>query len=654
MNSSAAKIRLSGTRGFVVALRLGFALWLLARAATEARSDESDVSRISTVATPPAWAADAIWYQIFVERFRNGDPKNDPRPKDIRGAWPHLAPAGWRTTPWGQDWYHRAEWEDSTGQDFYTTVAARRYGGDLQGVLDRLDDLVDLGINAIYLNPINDSPSLHKYDCRSWRHIDRNFGPDPDGDQRVAETESPDDPTTWKWTAADRLFLALIGEAHARGIRIIMDYSFNHTGASFWAWRDVVSRQRESAYASWYAVEQFDHPDTPENEFRYRGWAGVRELPELRKIGPTAEERGEPREGDLDPAVKRHVFAVVRRWLDPNGDGDPSDGVDGFRLDVAELVPIGFWRDFRAHVKSIQPDAYLVAELWWEEWPDRLLDPSPWLRGDVFDAAMNYRWYVPVRSFVARAPPELHSRELAQQLLAVTDVGSRAFAGAMMNVAATHDTPRLATSLFNSGKYKFRVSPKTNPDYRFGRPDAKTRALQRLVLVVQFTWLGAPHIWYGDEVGMWGADDPDCRKPMVWEDLVYEDESRGPNGGTRPAESVAADRELRAHYRTLARIRRTHASLFRSGAIEIREEETRDDDVFVFHRRSTKEHAVIAINRGSSPKTVALRFERGHDYADALDPEFERRSAGPNSAVRIEPLGARILLRRPSAASIGE
>ncbi len=592
----------------------------------------------------PSWAADAVWYQIFVERFRNGDPGNDPRPVDTRGAWPHLDATGWRVTPWGHDWYRQEDWERATGKGFYTTVHARRHGGDLRGVIDRLDYLVDLGVTAIYLNPINDSPSLHKYDARCWRHVDRNFGPDPDGDARIIASEDPGDPATWRWTAADQLFLALLEAAHSRGLRVIVDYSFNHTGATFWAWLDVVARQRRSPFADWYDVERFDDPATPANEFEYRGWAGVKELPELRKLGASEPERGVPLEGDLHPEVKRHVFAVVSRWLDPDGDGDPSDGVDGFRLDVAERVPVGFWRDFRVHVKSINPDAYLVAELWWESWPDHLLDPAPWLQGDVFDAAMNYRVYVPARSFITGAPPETDATALGESLLALLEGAHPDATRAMMNVVASHDTPRLATSLANPGKYKFRVSPRGNPDYHTGRPDADTRARQRLLLVLQFTWIGAPHIWYGDEVGMWGADDPDCRKPMVWDDIEHEDESIGPTGERRPPEKVRVDRDLLDFYRSLIRLRREHAALFRDGGIEILE--AGSDDVFVFRRKDTHTHAVVIINRSSSPKKPALRLEPERIYVDALDRGTRLRSRRGRTQVPVGPLRAMILLPR--------
>ena len=205
-------------------------------------------------------------------------------------------------------------------------------------MLEKLDYLQDLGITAIYFNPLNDSPSLRKYDVRHYRHIDRNFGPDPAGDSAIIDEETPIDPSFWQWTAADKLFLKLIDEVHMRGMRLIMDYSWNHTGIKFWAWEDLKKNQAKSRYKDWYEIISFDDPKTAEDEFRYEGWLGVKTLPELKKINVSNKKKGLVFEGDLHPEVKTHIFNITRRWLDPNGDGDPSDGVDGFRLDVASHV----------------------------------------------------------------------------------------------------------------------------------------------------------------------------------------------------------------------------------------------------------------------------------------------------------------------------
>jgi glycosidase/predicted alpha/beta superfamily hydrolase len=557
----------------------------------------------------PAWARDAIWYQIFVERFRNGDPTNDPTPHDIVGVTDEPPPAGWRPTPWRQDWYRQEPWARAMGRDFYGTVQFRRYGGDLQGVLDRLDYLQRLGVTALYFNPLNDAPSLHKYDARSYHHVDRNFGPDPRGDEARAAAETPWDASTWSWTAADSLFLAVVREAHRRGMRVILDYSWNHTGITFWAWRDVLEKQRASRFAGWYEVERFDEPATRDtNEFSYRGWADVPWLPEWKKVGrPAGETRGAI-EGNLVDGVREQVFAVTRRWLDPNGDGDPSDGVDGFRLDVAEMVPLGFWRDYRRFVRGINPQAYLVGEVWWEAWPDRMYDPRPWVQGDVFDAVMNYRWYAPTRRFFADADPPLTASQYAASLDSLGIGIDSQHQRAMMNLTASHDTPRFSTSIYNRGKFKFHNTPREDSLYRIDRPDARTRRAQELILVQQFTGIGAPHIWNGDEVGMWGADDPDERKPMVWGDLRYEDEVTHPFGRPRPRNRVVPDTALLRVYRELAALRKKHLRLFVDGGLTwLAADDARR--LLVYQRLLGDQRAIVAFNASDVVQEIALDQE---------------------------------------------
>lgn len=554
----------------------------------------------------PAWSHDVVWYQIFVERFRNGDPANDPTLADMKGSWPNAQPEGWKPTPWGQDWYQQEPWAEATGADFYFTAQLRRYGGDLQGVIDQLDYLDDLGVTALYLNPVNDSPSLHKYDARNYRHVDRNFGPDPAGDAAIMASEDPVNPETWQWTSADSLLLALIQDAHDRDMRIILDYSWNHTGVTFWAWQDVLRNGQDSPYSDWYDIERFDDPATPdENEFSYRGWAGVRELPELRKVGRPADFTHGASEGTLTDDVRNHVFAVSRRWLDPNGDGDPSDGIDGFRLDVAEIVPLGFWREYRDYVRSINPEAYLVGEIWWEQWPDRMYDPKPWLAGDVFDAVMNYRWYYPSRSFFAATPPYLTASQYVAHLDSIETGIHAEIRKAMMNLTASHDSPRFGTSIYNPGRYKDEPHPRGTPDYRIDRPDGRTREIQEMILVQQFTYPGSPHIFYGDEVGMWGADDPDLRKPMVWDDIDYEDETTHPFGLPRKTDQVEPDAALQSVYRGLIALRKAHLRLFADGALEYVtvNDHTR---VLAYTRSLGGERALVAFNASDREQPFEL------------------------------------------------
>ncbi|CAN0376801.1 unnamed protein product, partial [Ectocarpus sp. 4 AP-2014] len=177
----------------------------------------------------------------------------------------------------------------------------------------------------------------HKYDATSFHHIDPHFGPDPAGDLALIAGET-EDPVTWEWTSADRLFLKLLGACHERGIRVVIDGVFNHTGRRCFAFQDLLERQAESPYKDWYVVRSWDDPTTSaNNEFQYAGWWGAASLPIF---------ADSPEGDDLAAGPKAYVHAITRRWMDPNGDGDPSDGVDGWRLDVANEVPTGFWSEW--------------------------------------------------------------------------------------------------------------------------------------------------------------------------------------------------------------------------------------------------------------------------------------------------------------------
>ncbi len=604
---------------------------------------------------PPSWAETAVWYQIFAERFHNGDPENDPRPQDIEGTYPGFIPDSWRITPWTQDWYQpdayfadvegRADENGNPIDNFDQMLGLRRYGGDLQGVIDKLDYLEQLGVTAIYFNPLNDAPSLHKFDARNWRHIDRNFGPTPDRDIALMARETPDDPSTWVMTGADALFVELISELHKRDIKVILDYSWNHTGHRFWAWNDLLEKQQQSKYADWYWVERFDDLDTPENEFSYRGWFGVPSLPEIKEtVYVDHAEKIEPFDGDIaSDAVKQHIFAVTRRWLDPNGDGDPSDGVDGFRLDVAAEIPFGFWRDYRRFVREINPDAYLVGEVWWEAWPDKLLDPAAFLEGDVFDAVMNYRWYRAARRFFAQAPEEIAVSEFVDQLQALSENIRPQNSRAMMNMSASHDAPRLATSLFNKNMYKVNAKATQDPDYKIHKPDADTYQTLRLLLAHQFTYVGAPQIWAGDEMGMWGSDDPHTRKPLIWPEYAFVPETGHPLGAERPADPVRFDEALFDYYRRLIALRKAHPVLAR-GEIEFI---TIDDDnnVLAYRRHDETDEIIAVFNSGNAAQTVNIPATGGayHDLLGGPAPE----PTADGLVVTIAPRAAAILGRAP-------
>ncbi len=507
---------------------------------------------------PPAWSKDAIWYQIFVERFYNGDPKNDPTLEDITVPGQMEPPADWRVTPWTQQWFGQQPWEKKLNKPFNETIQFRRYGGDLQGVISKLDYLQRLGVNALFLNPINDAPSLHKYDARSYHHVDVHFGPDPEGDKKIIAAENPADPATWQWTAADRLFLRLVEECHRRGMRLIMDYSWNHTGVLFWALKDIRAKQQQSAYRDWYAIEQFDDPATPADEFRYQGWLGNTTLPEIRKVDiRTPRVVGHPYEGNIQEAAKQHQFAVARRWLAP--DGDTSKGIDGFRLDVADQIGMGFWRDFRKMVRQTRPSAYLIGEIWWEQFPDKLMDPLPYLQGDIFDAVMFYHAYRPARYFFAATRTPYTAERLRDSLNAVWSRIPTGWLPAQMNVSSSHDAPRLLTDFYNPNAYKYKATPNDDPAYQTGKPDAAAYRRLRLYLIHLFTSVGAPQIWNGEEMGMWGGDDPHCRKPLMWPEYRFEAERRNNyQPGASRFDPVAFNPRQFSLYRQLIALRKQH------------------------------------------------------------------------------------------------
>lgn len=596
----------------------------------------------------PSWSKEAIWYQIFVERFRNGDSLNDPTPGDMYGSFPDNYPEDWKVTPWGHDWYANEPWlAEIKAKGFYSKIQARRYGGDLQGVLDKIDYIQSLGVNVIYFNPLNDSPSLHKYDARNYEHIDRNFGPDPKGDVTLMESEIHDDPATWKWTAADRLFLKVIDEFHKRGIHVIMDYSWNHTGKEFWALNDIKKNGKNSKFVDWYNIIQLDDPKTPENEFKYEGWGGGNPyMPVFKKDIIPPDDKVMPFEGNLhSESLKRHIFDVTRRWLDPDGDGNPADGVDGFRLDVAGEIPMGFWRDYRKVVHSVNPEAYLVGEIWWLEWPDKLLDPKVFLQGDQYDAIMNYRWFRIARGFFGQAEPILTPTGFVKEIDRINNDISMGNLLAMMNVAATHDSPRLSTSLFNKTRDKYKAKPSDNPDYKINKPDERTLREQKLLLVHQFTFVGAPHIWNGDEVGMWGADDPDCRKPLVWDDIRYEDESANYDPGKkRPVDVVKPDKELFSFYQKLTKLRRENDVL---SAGELNFTVADDEKMVLSYTRSKgNEEIVVVFNRSDNEQSVFVPVKNNGSYKELFPAEENiRKTVDSGLEIKLQPLTAVVLKR---------
>lgn len=584
----------------------------------------------------PAWAKGIVWYQIFPERFRNGDPSNDPKLKDIDGSWPHDGTSPWQVHPWTSDWYELQPYEKQNGKDIWFNLQRRRYGGDLAGITEKLDYLQDLGVGAIYLNPVFASPSLHKYDSIVYHHVDPNFGPDPEGDRKLMAGEIPDDPSTWVWTKADRQMLALIREVHKRKMRIIFDGVFNHIGMKSPFFLDLVKNQQKSGYRDWFIVKSWDDPAAG-TKFDYEGWVGVKELPEWRE-----DEKG------IVAGPRKYIFEITRRWMDPDGDGDPSDGIDGWRLDVAYCVKHPFWKDWVSLVRKINPQAYTTAEI-----VDTVEANKPYLQGDEFSAVMNYNFAFACSEFFVDEKNRISATRFDRLLQELREAYHPCVAHVMQNLYDSHDTSRLGTHVLNRDKGSYRdwgkyfdISKGSNPAYSTRKPGPGDLEVQKLFVVFQMTYLGAPMIYYGDEAGMWGGNDPCCRKPMVWDDLKYSDEVFLP-GGSRmdPPDKVEFNWDLYLHYKKLIGIRNSHQAI-KTGDYKTLLADDRTG-LFAFSRSGGGEYIVVVINNSRTEQPFAVKVEKQGQYVDLLsrDDFFETEEDGTAGGI-IGPRGARILLAR--------
>jgi len=530
----------------------------------------------------PDWAKGAVWYQIFAERFRNGNPDNDPHGPGVY----HIA--------WNADWYKPTAEElaaqrvrskmgsneefspPNTYDNLFHVVWDRRYGGDLQGVVEKLDDLADLGVTAIYLNPVFEAESMHKYDATDYRHIDDNFGT-PASAGRVPEafaapaSETPD-PSTWTWTPADRYFVdVVLPEAKKRGIRVIIDGVFNHTGRSFFAFQDVLKNGNASPYADWYFTV-YNDDGTIKSWTAWDGPSGW--LPKFKQ---------NPDRSLVQP-VEDHLFAVTRRWMDPNGDGDPSDGIDGWRLDVPLDVGLPFWERWRTLVKSINPNAVIIAEIWDEA--------DDVLRGKHFDTHMNYPFAKAVTEWLA-VKPGMTSTELGARLSAT--FGDAPQTNLIhQNLFSSHDSDRYVSKLLNPGR-DFDGNNRlqdggANLQYKEVKPPADIYALSIIGVAIQATYQGAPMVYYGDEVGMWGADDPSDRKPYPWPET-----GANLNPDDNPVDGI------RDAYRAWLRLRQDPVigPILRYG--DCRHIDTGNPGVFAFGRSLNGTDVFVVANRNATP-----------------------------------------------------
>ncbi|SDZ74026.1 Glycosidase [Thalassobacillus cyri] len=423
------------------------------------------------VFTAPEWVRQTTWYQIFPERYGNGDPS--------------LNPEG--TLAWGS--------ADPTPTNFF--------GGDFQGVIDHLDHLVELGINGIYFTPIFKAYSNHKYDTIDYMEIDPQFG----------------DKET---------FRKLVRACHERGIKVMLDAVFNHSGYYFPPFQDVLAKEQASKYRDWFHLREL--PIKTEPVPNYDTFAFVHTMPKL---------------NTEHPEVKRYLLDVARYWI-------KEFDIDGWRLDVANEIDHAFWREFRRVVKSAKPDAYILGEIWH--------DSMPWLQGDQFDAVMNYPFTNGAVEFFAK--DTMKAGEFADTITKVLHMYPDNVNEVAFNLLDSHDTPRILTL---AGEEKARV---------------------KLLYLFQLSFIGTPCIYYGDEIGMSGGQDPGCRECMIWD----EEEQ---------------DRNLFSFVQQLLNYRGAVPAFGNDGSFRFLE--TNDDTgVIVYEKFNEKNRLIFVVNNGDQQQTFTL------------------------------------------------
>ncbi|PIN81715.1 alpha-amylase [Candidatus Woesearchaeota archaeon CG10_big_fil_rev_8_21_14_0_10_32_9] len=543
------------------------------------------------------WAKGLVWYQVFPERFNNGDSSNDPIKDYVMSEHSGFESKEWQISEWTSEWYRLTPKELSTGEDFDYNVIRRRYGGDLQGIIDKLDYLKELGVGAIYLNPIFEAPSMHKYDSTYYHHVDPYFGPDPEGDIKLIESEDPGNSSTWVWTKADLLAVKLIEEVHKRDMKIIFDGVFNHVGIHNFAFEDLIVNGQNSKYADWFDVYEWNKTNSIGIPFTYAGWANIPYLPEWRE-----DEFG------LVDGPKKYVFDSVNRWMDPNSDGRFEDGVDGWRLDVAFSVKHSFWKKFRSYVKNINPSAYLVAEVWGT--PEQ---ESYYLQGNEFDAVMNYNFAFSVYDFFINEEKGVNASKFVFDLEHLLETIGNDSVNLQQNLLDSHDSQRILSGIINKNIGEFRnngeffsLSKASNPLYNVSGPNDLDLKKLKIIVAFQMLFTGAPMVYYGDEAGMWGANDPDSRKPMVWEELNYSPEQTLPNQSSFERSDVYFRTDLFDYYKFLINFRNN------SSAVSIGEFKfiyvNDEHRTFGFKRQYKDESVFVFINAGENNMTF--------DYVD--------------------------------------
>ena len=542
----------------------------------------------------PDWAKGAVMYQIFTDRFYNGDKSNDVETNEYY----YIGDYSQRVTNWDK---------------YPANMGVREfYGGDLQGVMDKLDYLQDLGVEVVYFNPLFVSPSNHKYDIQDYDYIDPHYGKIVDDGGEVLPNGVTDNSQATKYKkrttglknleASNELFIKLVEELHRRGMKVILDGVFNHCG-SFNKWMD---RERiyegeedyepgayvsaDSPYRSYFRFFKEGPENWPYNG-NYDGWWGHDTLPKL----------------NYEDSVKleNYILYIGRKWV------SPPYNVDGWRLDVAADLGRSneynheFWQKFRRAVKDANPNALILAEHYG--------DPSDWLKGDEWDTVMNYDAFMePVTWFLTGM--EKHSDEAREELLGNIDN----FIGSMAHHMSNMLTPSLQVAMNELSNHDHsRFLTRTN--HMVGRvehlgPEAANeyvnKAVMREAVVMQMTWVGAPTVYYGDEAGVCGFTDPDNRRTYPW---GHEDQ------------------ELIAFHKEAIRIHKEHPAL-KTGSLKILGGE---ENILSYARFKGHDRIIVVINNRSERAEVKVpvweaeipikcRMERLlYSYKDGYTTEYE-------------------------------
>ena len=561
----------------------------------------------------PDWAKGAVMYQIFTDRFYNGDKSNDVETNEYY----YIGDYSQRVTNWDK---------------YPANMGVREfYGGDLQGVMDKLDYLQDLGVEVVYFNPLFVSPSNHKYDIQDYDYIDPHYGKIVDDGGEVLPNGVTDNSQATKYKkrttglknleASNELFIKLVEELHRRGMKVILDGVFNHCG-SFNKWMD---RERiyegekdyepgayisaDSPYRSYFRFFKEGPENWPYNG-NYDGWWGHDTLPKL----------------NYEDSVKldNYILYIGRKGV------SPPDPVDGWRREVAADLGRSneynhdFWKKFRTAVKDANPSALILAEHYG--------DPSDWLKGDEWDTVMNYDAFMePVTWFLTGM--EKHSDEAREELLGNIDN----FIGSMAHHMSNMLTPSLQVAMNELSNHDHsRFLTRTN--HMVGRvehlgPEAANeyvnKAVMREAVVMQMTWVGAPTVYYGDEAGVCGFTDPDNRRTYPW---GHEDQ------------------ELIAFHKEAIRIHKEHPAL-KTGSLKILGGE---ENILSYARFKRHDRIIVVINNRSERAEVKVpvweaeipikcRMKRLlYSYKDGYTTEYEEylvedgevvANMGPHSAL---------------------